>query len=37
MQDLKSNNWIISDPLGNIYDINVNLIVMTLSILAIFE
>ena len=29
MQDLESNNWIISDPLGNIYDINVNLIVKT--------
>ena len=29
MQDLKNNNWIIIDPLGNIYDINANRNVMT--------
>ena len=29
MQDLESNNWIILDPLGNIYEIYTNLTVMT--------
>ena len=31
MQDLKNNNWIILDALGNIYEIFVNLTVITLS------
>ena len=29
MQDLESNNWIILDPLGNMYEIYTNLTVMT--------
>ena len=29
MQDLENKNWIISDPLKNIYEIYSNLIVMT--------
>ena len=29
MQDLENNNWVILDPLGNIYEIYVNLTVMT--------
>ena len=29
MQDLENKNWIIIDPLGNIYDINANVNVMT--------
>ena len=37
IQDLEDNNWIILDPLGNIYDIYANLIVMTLFNLATFE
>ena len=30
MQDLESNDWIILDPLGNIYEIYANLTVVTL-------
>ena len=30
MEDLENNNWIILDPLGNIYEIYANLNVMTL-------
>ena len=30
MQDLVNNNWIILDPLGNIYEIYANVAVMTL-------
>ena len=30
MQDLENNNWIILDPLGNIFEIYANLTVMTL-------
>ena len=29
MQDSKNNNWIILDPLGNIYETYANLNVMT--------
>ena len=29
MQDLENSNWIILDPLGNIYEICANLTVMT--------
>ena len=29
MQDLENNNWVILDPLGNIYEIYANLTVMT--------
>ena len=29
MQDLENNNWIILDPLVNIYDVYANLNVMT--------
>ena len=36
MQDLENNNWIILDPLGNIYEIYANLTVMTLFILNRF-
>ena len=28
MQDLENNNWVILDPLGNIYEIYVNLTVI---------
>ena len=31
MQDLENNNWIILDPLENIYEIYVNLNVMNLN------
>ena len=37
IQDLEDNNWIILDPLGNVYEIYANLIVMTLFNLATFE
>ena len=30
MQDIENNNWIILDPLGNIYEIHANLTVMPL-------
>ena len=30
MQDLENNNWILLNPLGNIYEIYANLTVMTL-------
>ena len=30
IQDLQNNNWIILDPLGNIYEIYGNMTVMTL-------
>ena len=30
MQDLENNDWIMSDPLGSIYEIYPNLTVMTL-------
>ena len=36
MQDLKNNNWIILDSLGNICEIHANLNVMTLLILNHF-
>ena len=36
MQDLENNNWIILDPLGNIYEVRANLNVMTLLILNHF-
>ena len=29
MQDLENDNWIILDPLGNIYEIYANLTVIT--------
>ena len=31
MQDLQNNNWIIIDPLENIYEISTNLTVMNLN------
>ena len=37
MQDLESNNWIISDLLGNIYEIYADLTVMTLLISTTFQ
>ena len=30
MQGLENNNWIILNPLGNIYEIHANLTVITL-------
>ena len=37
MQDLENNNWIILDPLGNIYEIYAVVTVMaTLSTLNLF-
>ena len=30
MQDLENNNWILLNPLGNIYETYANLTVMTL-------
>ena len=32
MQELESNNWIISDPLENIYEIYSNLDVITIPL-----
>ena len=37
MQDIENNRWIILDTLGNIYEMNTILTVMTLLIITVFE